>query len=171
MICNWYRYVRVVAYVLLSVITFAGGRASAQLSGDELDRQANQIYQQVFSPFCPGRSLNDCPSSKAHDLKKDMRHKLEQGVPPEVVLEQVFTQYGDQYRAVPQYAGFGRLVWWAPALFLALGSVIALIIARGNRVGCAAAVNTQPDDSAEAQATLSHSELRARIEAELAHLD
>lgn len=168
MACSWYRHLRVVASALLvcaCVLVVARSACTQQLVG-ELDRQANQIYQQVFSPFCPGRSLNDCPSSKAHELKKEMRQKLEQGVPPQVVLEQVFEQYGDQYRAVPQYAGFGRLVWWAPVIFLALGLVVALVLARGKRVrGVELRANSV--EPTKARPPPISPELRARIEVEL----
>jgi cytochrome c-type biogenesis protein CcmH/NrfF len=104
-----------------------------------------------------------------------MRQKLEQGIAPDVVLEQVFQQYGDQYRAVPQYAGFGRLVWWAPALFLALGSIVALVIARGKRTDAkhvlAARLDAGAAQSTEAQAPSVSPEMRARIEAELARFE
>jgi cytochrome c-type biogenesis protein CcmH len=172
---RWCCHVRALAWTLVVLASCVGRMAYAQPSVDELDRQANQIYQQVFSPFCPGRSLNDCPSSKAHDLKKEMRQKLEQGIAPDVVLEQVFQQYGDQYRAVPQYAGFGRLVWWAPALFLALGSIVALVIARGKRTDAkhvlAARLDAGAAQSTEAQAPSVSPEMRARIEAELARFE
>jgi cytochrome c-type biogenesis protein CcmH/NrfF len=171
MTCGTFRLLKVSTWVLVLVASLVSGLANAQLSQEELDRHANQIYQQVFSPFCPGRSLNDCPSSKAHDLKEEMRQKLEQGVPAEVVLEQVFQQYGDQYRAVPQYAGFGRLVWWAPVLFLALGSIVALVIARGKRSDGASGANARPAEPVEAQSQSVSPELRARIEAELARFD
>lgn len=121
-------------FVLMLAISLATTvPVCAELAEVELDQKAYQVYQQVFSPFCPGRSLNDCPSSKAHELKLSIRQQLEQGVPADVVLEQVFKQYGDQYRAVPPYAGFGRLVWWAPLGFLACGALAALMVARGRR--------------------------------------
>ncbi len=168
--CSWCRHGWFVAYALLVLTCLMGGSALAQDLAHELDRKANEIYQQVFSPFCPGRSLNDCPSSKAHELKRDMRGKLEQGVPPEVVLEEVFQQYGNQYRAVPQYAGFGKLVWWAPALFLTLGLVVALVIARGKRVKGFLATAAVVESSETSSAPVSP-ELKARIEAELARLE
>lgn len=109
------------------------GVLEAQEASSQLDAQAYEMYQQVLSPFCPGRSLNDCPSSKAHDLKEEMRQRLEQGVPPEEIIEEVFTRFGDQYRAVPHYAGFGKLVWWVPLSFVALGALLIVLLARGKQ--------------------------------------
>ncbi|MFN4897046.1 MAG: cytochrome c-type biogenesis protein CcmH [Pseudomonadota bacterium] len=152
-------------------------QAQAEVSQEDLDRRAYEVYQQVFSPFCPGRSLNDCPSSKAHNLKLSIREKLELGVPAEVVLEQVLQQYGEQYRAVPRYAGFGKLVWLVPFAFLALGAVIALIIARGKtlRPSSGAQVaggqeQNQPGDGGQPAKHVSE-DLRRQIESELAQLD
>jgi cytochrome c-type biogenesis protein CcmH/NrfF len=93
---------------------------------EALDREATNLYQQVFSPFCPGRSLNDCPSSKAGELKDEMRAELEAGKSPEVILNEVFQKYGDQYRAVPQFSGVGVLVWLVPIGFVAIGLAIAV---------------------------------------------
>ena len=151
----------------------------AELSPDDLDRRAYEVYQQVFSPFCPGRSLNDCPSSKAHDLKQEIRQQIEQGVNPEVVLERIFQRFGDQYRAVPQYAGFGKLVWWAPLSFLTIGAIIALFIARGRRGHAGSALGERPQgdralfgrDSNDQPAAPVSEDLRRQIEAELAQFD
>ncbi len=171
MIANVSCKLKATVSVLVLVACFLCNVASAQSLDEELDRHAGRIYQQVFSPFCPGRSLNDCPSSKAQELKREMRQKLERGVPPEVVLEQVFQQYGDQYRAVPQNVGFGRLVWLAPALFLAFGAILAFVIARGRRTKVVIGANARPPEPPEAAAQSVSPELRARIEAELAHFD
>lgn len=108
--------------------------ADAAVMSDEarerLDAAADEVYQQVLSPFCPGRALSDCPSQKAHDLKAEIRGQLAQGAVAEDVLEGVFARYGDQYRAVPGYAGFGLVAWLGPLLFLVLGAFVALRMVR-----------------------------------------
>jgi cytochrome c-type biogenesis protein CcmH len=116
-------------YILLLFLltVFAAQPCSCQeISRADLDKSAYRIYQQVFSPFCPGRSLNDCPSSKAHDLKMELREQLAQGISEADVLEGVFVKYGDKYRAIPRYVGFGKLVWWIPLAFILLGGAFVL---------------------------------------------
>jgi cytochrome c-type biogenesis protein CcmH len=118
--------------------------ADAAVMSDEarerLDAAADQVYQQVLSPFCPGRALSDCPSQKAHDLKAEIRGQLAQGESAAAVLAGVFARYGDQYRAVPGYAGFGLVAWLGPALFLVVGAVVALrMVRRGAARGAVAA--------------------------------
>ena len=118
---------RLVAAVV--VMLLAAVSAWADERSEALDKQSYEMYQQVFSPFCPGRSLNDCPSSKAHELKSEMRAKLEQGVPEQQILNEVFERYGDKYRTVPIFEGIGRWVWLAPICFLLLGMAIATGVA------------------------------------------
>jgi cytochrome c-type biogenesis protein CcmH len=155
----------IVAVLLLGAVllgaTSSGARAQDATSA--LDAQAYQMYQQVLSPFCPGRSLNDCPSSKAHELKLEMRQKLEQGAAPETIIEDVFAKFGEQYRAVPSYAGFGKLVWWVPGGFLLAGVAIIAVLARGKR-------RNAPEKATQSDATLSD-EMRRAIERELESLD
>jgi cytochrome c-type biogenesis protein CcmH/NrfF len=139
--------------------------AQQRAPGDnaELDKQAWLLYQQVMSPFCPGRALSDCPSSKAHDLKFEMRKKLESGTPPEVILEEVFAKYGDQYRAVPGFSGFALLAWLAPLAFLVGGLLLALRLASSRR---ASATSSQP----QAHPEISES-VQREIEEELSRIE
>ena len=130
---------------------------------EALDKQSYEMYQQVFSPFCPGRSLNDCPSSKAHELKAEMRTKLEQGVPEQEILNEVFARFGDKYRAVPLFEGFGRMVWLAPLAFLTLGFVIALgVVLRRKKT--VSTLRRSPESVLSA-------EMEREIESELSKLD
>jgi cytochrome c-type biogenesis protein CcmH len=117
---------------------------------EALDREATNLYQQVFSPFCPGRSLNDCPSSKAAELKDQMRADLEAGKAPEIILNEVFQRFGDQYRAVPQFAGVGMFVWLAPIGFVVLGLALAIALSmRRNKATATRSKVSTPPLSAE----------------------
>lgn len=130
---------------------------------DALDREAASMYQQVFSPFCPGRSLNDCPSQKAAELKTEMRAKLEAGESSEAILQEVFTRFGDQYRAVPAFTGVGMLVWLVPVSFVVVGLMVALAVSKSRKkIGLVAPVILQPSVSSEDE---------RRIQEELSKLD
>jgi cytochrome c-type biogenesis protein CcmH/NrfF len=159
---------RALLFILAAVLLGAPLTLRADERSEALDKQAAELYQQVFSPFCAGRSLNDCPSSKAHELKVDMRAKLEAGVPPQVILEEVFQHFGEKYRTVPAYKGFGKLVWWVPVGFVVLGLFVALIVVLSRR---------KPRPSASSQGTPPFSsailseELRAQIDKELSSFD
>lgn len=133
------------------------------LEGEALDREATNLYQQVFSPFCPGRSLNDCPSSKAAELKDQMRAELEAGRAPEVILNEVFQRFGDQYRAVPQFSGVGIFVWLVPIGFVAVGLMLAIgASVRRKRSGVSESTSDVPTLTAEEE---------RRIQDELSRLE
>ena len=155
-----------VLYLVFGCFALAGADLFAQeMSGAELDKSAYSVYQQIFSPFCPGRSLNDCPSSKAHDLKMELREQLASGVSEQEVLDEVFKKYGDKYRAIPQYAGFGKLVWWIPLGFILLGG--AVVLARSTGRG-----RDSHQGSRQSEETVSlSSEVEAQIEKELSSMD
>lgn len=155
-----------VLYLVFGCFAFGGTDLFAQeMSRAELDKSAYSVYQQIFSPFCPGRSLNDCPSSKAHDLKMELREQLASGVSEQEVLDGVFKKYGDKYRAIPQYAGFGKLVWWIPLGFILLGG--GVVFARSTGRG-----RDSHQGSSQSEETVSlSSEVEAQIEKELSSMD
>lgn len=136
---------------------------AADERSEALDREATNLYQQVFSPFCPGRSLNDCPSSKAAELKDEMRAELEAGKASEVILQEVFTKYGDQYRAVPPFAGVGMLVWLVPIAFVGIGLMIAVRVSNSRK-------KNAPVSSRTTTSHLSEEDER-KIQEELSKLD
>lgn len=148
---------------LIAALLFSRAHAYADARSEALDKESYEMYQQVFSPFCPGRSLNDCPSSKAHELKVEMRQKLEQGVAPDVILQDVFARFGDKYRAVPLFEGFGRMVWLAPVAFLGVGFLSALAVVFRRKQS-----SSKKNSSKQSQIS---AELEQQIQEELSNLD
>lgn len=111
-----------------------------------MESKAHEVFMDVMSPFCPGRSLNDCPSSKAHELKDEIRSEIEGGKKKEEILEKIFSKYGDQYRAIPKTEGFGLLAWGLPCAFLAVGLGVLLIVGLRSKPQSGA---TDDDDTQE----------------------
>lgn len=146
-----------------AIASVASAQQRSPSENAELDKQALLLYQQVMSPFCPGRALSDCPSSKAHDLKFEMRQKLEAGTAPEAILAEVFAKYGDQYRAVPGFSGFALLAWVAPLAFLVGGLLLALRLASARRA-------STPSSHPETNPQISES-VQREIEEELSRIE
>ena len=107
--------------ILLHLLSVAHAEPFAD---QQKESQARDIFIEIMSPFCPGRSLNDCPSSKAHELKDEIRSELESGKDRQTILEGVFSKIGDEYRAVPKQSGFGLTTWLVPLGFVALGALL-----------------------------------------------
>jgi cytochrome c-type biogenesis protein CcmH/NrfF len=159
-----YRGVMQFVIAALCSALVGGSVVLADERAESLDREATNVYQQVFSPFCPGRSLNDCPSGKATDLKNEIRQKLENGESSEQVLNEIFARFGDQYRAVPRFQGVGVLVWLAPIGFLLVGLLIALFLSTSRK-------KRSSEERSSAGLVSLTEEDRRRIEEELAKLD
>ena len=81
---------------------------------------ANEIYYQILSPFCPGRSLADCPSTKANELKVEILTELKSGKSKSEVLDIVFQKYGDEFNSKPPLSGFAAFAWIIPIIFFLL---------------------------------------------------
>lgn len=125
-----------VSIVSFTAVSFADEAPSAAVEKEAaLEKKAHELYQQVLSPFCPGRSLNDCPSSKAQELKDELRDRLQAGESQETILQDVFARFGDQYRAVPIFAGVGVFVWLVPIGFVLFGLVLAVLVSLGRKKG------------------------------------
>ncbi|MEZ4251323.1 MAG: cytochrome c-type biogenesis protein CcmH [Polyangiales bacterium] len=61
------------------VLLFAFTTTAAFADDPALDRRAVGIYRSTQSPFCPGRTLDDCPSASAGAWRQDIRDWLEAG--------------------------------------------------------------------------------------------
>ena len=107
-----------IALLLCSVVALAD-----PASDQEIERKTHQVFDNVMSPFCPGKTLNDCPSGEAAKLKSTLRDKLIQGSQPEQLIEELVTQYGDELRAAPANEGFGRVAWLGPLIFFSFGAL------------------------------------------------
>ena len=107
--------------LILSLLLCVGACIADSASDQEIERKTHQVFDNVMSPFCPGKTLNDCPSSEAAKLKSSLRDKLISGSQPEQLINELVEQYGDELRAAPANEGFGRLAWLGPIIFLAVG--------------------------------------------------
>jgi len=102
----------------------------AAQTAERVDREARKIFETVMSPYCPGRTIANCPSPDAADLQEAIRDALGEGQTPEQVKEDLFATFGDGIRSVPRASGFGLVAWVIPGAAILLG---ALLIARWMR--------------------------------------
>lgn len=110
---------------LLAAALFAGTPAEgvAADGGEQVARRAHALARDLMSPFCPGRTLADCPSPDAGALRDQIRALLSAGESEADVRLQLTQRYGDAVRAVPESsvglflpgailtAGMGTLAW------------------------------------------------------------
>lgn len=95
----------------------AAGASAAQV--DDVDTNAQRLFSQLMSPYCPGLLLADCPSQDAFDLRAEIRARLAAGETPAQVEEALYARFGESIRATPEPRSWGLLLWAAPFVVLA----------------------------------------------------
>ena len=90
---------------------------------------ANRIASDTTSPFCPGVTLHDCPSSEAEELRSKIIGFASDGKSESFIRGWLFDQYGVT-RMSPPPEGEGWLAWILPAAALVLGLFFAAALAR-----------------------------------------
>lgn len=136
-------------FVLFCTLFFVPLISVAQVD-QAVEVEAAEIFSSTMSPFCPGRLLNDCPSSAAHDLKVKVKEKLAAGESKEAVFNYLLTLYGDEVRAAPKNEGFGRAAWLATPVFLFVGLyLIGIFVRRQKKVENIDTKSTKLDEKME----------------------
>ena len=119
---------------------------------------ANQISQEVMSPFCDGVTLHDCPSQAALDLREQIQTWAEDGWSKGRIMAELEDRFGPGIHATPQDSeGIGA--WALPVGAFIVGLVLlALLATRWTR--------RRRDDDTPSIDAADH----ARVERELAAL-
>jgi cytochrome c-type biogenesis protein CcmH len=102
------------------------------LADRNMDAVAEEVFGSINSPFCKGRLLRDCPSSGASELKEEIRQKATEGKSAQQIVDELYSSYGDEIRAVPDDSAVGSAAWIAPPLFLLMGGLILVLWIRRN---------------------------------------
>jgi cytochrome c-type biogenesis protein CcmH/NrfF len=134
--------------------------ASPVVAVDEPEGWAYQLANEVMSPFCPGRTLADCPSDKAENLRVWIIVQEASGRSREDVENELYERFGDVMRSAPRAEGLGLAAYIAPVLFFVLGGAVVVGFLRFQKRNAAA-----PPDRVEAP---SDPELERIIDDELA---
>jgi len=132
---------------------------AAQEAETEAGRRSHAFFSEVMSPFCPGRTLADCPSPDAGALRQQIRQRLDAGQSEAALRSELEERYGNVVRPLPGSA-FG---WVFPASFLIAG--VGLVVFAFRRMsspdGASEAVSADPASLDAIEAELDR-ELTAR---------
>ncbi len=155
----------VLAALALSLTPHAVARAQEQppaLDAQVIDTRAHELYDEIMSPFCPGRTLANCPSSQAATMRERVKRQLAAGMTEQQIVDSLYAVYGEIILGAPRVRGIGLLAWVMPGLVLVLGVVLlAWWLRSSERRFAAEAPTPEPElDPAE----------QARLEAELSEL-
>lgn len=91
---------------------------------------ARHVAQEIISPFCPGVTLHDCPSSEADEMRREILAMAETGMSSDEIIDLLVEERGEEILADPS----SPLVRTIPAVLLALGAGLAIfLVARWSR--------------------------------------
>lgn len=91
---------------------------------------ANDISNNVMSPFCPGVTLHDCPSETALELRAEIEEWASSGMGRAEIMAELETQFGPEIRAVPQASGSGLFAWLLPAVGVLAAAALGIVLSK-----------------------------------------
>lgn len=104
-------------------------RGAADVS-PEVAQKAAAISRQTMSPFCPGRTLSDCPSEYAADWRRDIRRMVSEGMGAKEIQAELESRAAENLSGIPNHqSSYGLPVIFA----LGAGVILFLVFARLTR--------------------------------------
>ncbi len=118
-----------IALSLLLGVAAVGAPTTAQAA--EEAAWAYELWHDTMSPYCPGRTLAECPSPQADTLRLWILTQAAAGASREEVQESLYTRFGDKIRTTPKAEGWGLAAYVIPVLaFVLFGGVVLLALRR-----------------------------------------
>jgi cytochrome c-type biogenesis protein CcmH/NrfF len=157
---------------LLFALLIAAGSPASEARSETAGRAespgwSEQVERELMSPYCPGRSLVECPSPQATELRLWIQAQERAGVPRESVEARLFQQFGDQLRHGPRAEGFGLWAYLVPAGALLAGLGLVLVFLRQQSRPVPAAPVIAPTRDPASAARPRDPELERRLDEEL----
>lgn len=81
-------------------------------------QELKDFYQRVWSPYCKGNSLLECPSGLAEDLRDELRKRYQGGASLADLELYLVERYGNQIKMLPEKGERGMRAYWIPWLLV-----------------------------------------------------
>jgi cytochrome c-type biogenesis protein CcmH/NrfF len=79
--------------------------------------------KEIWSPYCKGVSLLECPSSQAEKLREEIYIRTGAGESVDAVVVDINERYGNILRMSPDFSGREGLAYWLPWIFFLIVGV------------------------------------------------
>jgi len=100
------------------------------LSDPALQARYEEIIDEVRCLKCQNTTIKDSNAFLAADLRREIRHMLEDGLSDEQIFDFLVERYGDFALYKPRASGKTLILWIGPALFLLGGAFVLVNIVR-----------------------------------------
>jgi cytochrome c-type biogenesis protein CcmH len=114
----------------LALLALALAGPAAADAGAPAEAWAYELSHNLMSPYCPGRTLSECPSPQADELRLWILEQARAGATREEVEQELFRSFGDQLRQAPRAEGIGLLAYAVPGVFLLAGAGLLVAFLR-----------------------------------------
>jgi len=105
--------------------------ADPDAPGEAVDESwAYEVWHDTMSPYCPGRTLAECPSPQADQLRLWILDQASAGATREEVEQAMFREFGDQILTAPRAEGWGLAAYVIPLAGFVLGGGIVILVVR-----------------------------------------
>ncbi len=131
---NYFSKLRIFRSTLFLTLILSLGQLSAEelstnnshvkFSEEEINNLAQELGEETMSPFCPGRTLQACPSEDARQLKLEITSLLSKGYSKDAIKRRLYSMYSENISGLPQNNSFKNIAWLSPLVFSILGLII-----------------------------------------------
>ena len=95
-----------------------------------LEARMVRITSELRCLVCQNQTIADSHADLAVDLRREVRELLKQGKSDREIVDYMTTRYGDFVLYRPPFKATTVLLWLGPALMLAIGSIVLLVVLR-----------------------------------------
>ncbi|HWA59708.1 MAG TPA: cytochrome c-type biogenesis protein CcmH [Gemmatimonadales bacterium] len=89
-----------------------------------------RLIASLQSPFCPGLTLESCPSWYADSLRGVIRERMAAGESPERIRSELAGEFGQRILGEPTWQGFDLLGWVGPGAVIVLSMLTLGLVLR-----------------------------------------
>lgn len=104
--------------------------ALAQTSDGEVSRLTVEVSNEIYSPFCPGKTLMMCPSPNAAKVRRDIQDLARTGMEKEAIKNQIVATYGEEFRITEPPAKDNALLVTIILIALMLAILAVFLLSR-----------------------------------------
>ena len=141
----------VVAALLLALAApHARGREAMPAAADAaLEAHLKALAQELRCLVCQNQTIADSNAGLAVDLRRETREMLKQGKSDAEIVDYMTARYGDFVLYRPPLRATTVLLWFGPALLLAVGGTVLVMTLRRRSRMAADAFDPDDDDLEE----------------------
>ncbi len=148
----------------LATLPLAAKEAVPASADPVLEARVQRVAAELRCLVCQNQTIADSTSDLANDLRREVRDQLKRGVSDEQVVEYMTDRYGDFVRYRPPFKASTLLLWLGPAVLLAVGlAVLVMVLRRRAKLG-PEAFEPDEDDVQDSRAGAGRAEGPAPVE-------